>query len=90
MYPTVKTFRVLLSRICETKETSITKLWFQKRTIKFLMIEVSEILKKYFIKVTKTLDLKPSIISTNKSVPKIIETFKHHPIIKKIFSLRRE
>ena len=49
------------------------------------MIEVSEILKKYFIKVTKTLDLKPSIISTNKSVPKIIETFKHHPIIKKIF-----
>ena len=54
------------------------------------MIEVSEILKKYFIKVTKTLDLKPSIISTNKSVPKIIETFKHHPIIKKIFSLRRE
>ena len=33
--------------------------------------------------------LKPSIIPTTTS-PKIIETFKDHPSIKKIFSLRRE
>ena len=46
---------------------------------------VSEIFNTHFINITKTLDLKPSIISTNKSVPEIIETFKDHPSIKKIF-----
>ena len=49
-----------------------------------------EIFNTHLINITKTLDLKPSIISTNKSVPEIIETFKGHPYIKKIFSLRRE
>ena len=50
----------------------------------------SEIFNTYFINITKTLDLKSSIISTNNSVPEIIETFKDHPSIKKNFSLRRE
>ena len=45
---------------------------------------------RFFINITKTLDSKPSIISTNKSVAEIIETFKDHPSNKKIFSLRRE
>ena len=43
---------------------------------------LSEIFNTYFINITKTLDLKPSIIPTNKSVPEIIETFKDHPSIK--------
>ena len=51
---------------------------------------LSEIFKTHFINVTKTLDLKPSIIFTNISVPEISETFKDHLSIKKIFSLRRE
>ena len=51
---------------------------------------LSEIFNTHFINITKTLDLKPSIISTNKSVPEIMETFKYHPSIKKKFSLRRE
>ena len=49
----------------------------------------SETFNEHFINITKTLDLKPSIISTTTSLPEIIETFKDHPIIKKIFSLRR-
>ena len=36
---------------------------------------LSEIFNTQFINITKTLDLKPSIISTNKSVPEIIENF---------------
>ena len=51
---------------------------------------LSEIFNIDFININKTLNLKPSIISTNKSAPKIIETFKDHPSIKKIFSLRSE
>ena len=49
-----------------------------------------EIFNKHFIYITKTLDLKPSIISTNKNVTKIIETFKGHPNSKTFFSLRKE
>ena len=41
----------------------------------------TKIFNTYFINSTKTLDLKPSIISTTKSVSEIIETFKDHPII---------
>ena len=52
--------------------------------------KLSEILNTHFINITKTLDLKPSIISTTKSLSEIIETFKDHPSIKKFFSLRRE
>ena len=52
--------------------------------------KLSEIFNTYFINITKILDLKPSITSSNKSIPEIIETFKDHPSIKKIFSLRRE
>ena len=51
---------------------------------------LSEIFNEHFINITKTLDLKPSIISTTTSLPEIIETFKDHPCIKKNFSLRRE
>ena len=51
---------------------------------------LSEIFNTHFINITKILDLKPSIISTNKSVPEITETFKERPSIKKIYSLRRE
>ena len=51
---------------------------------------LSETIYAHFISITKALDLKPSIISTNKSVPEIIETPKDHPSIKKMFSLRRE
>ena len=51
---------------------------------------LSEIFNTHFINITKTLDLKPSIISTSKNVSEIIETFKDHPSIKNIFSLRRE
>ena len=36
------------------------------------------------------LKIRPSISSTNKSLPEIVETFKYHPSIKKIFSLRKE
>ena len=46
---------------------------------------LSEIFNKHFINITKTLDLKPSIISATTSLPKIIETFKDHPRIKKTF-----
>ena len=46
---------------------------------------LSEIFNENFINITKTLDLKPSIISTITSLPEIIETFKDHPSIKKIF-----
>ena len=51
---------------------------------------LSEIFNEHFINVAKTLDLKPSIILTTTSLPKITETFKDHPSVKKIFSLRRE
>ena len=51
---------------------------------------LSEIFNGNFISITKTLDLKPSIISTTWSHPEIIQTFKDHPSIKKIFSLQRE
>ena len=51
---------------------------------------LSEIFNTHFINITKTLDLKPSIFSTKKSVPEIIETFKDHPSIKQIFSFERE
>ena len=51
---------------------------------------LSETFNTHFININKTLDLKPSIISTNKSVPKIIETFEDHPSIRKTFSLRKE
>ena len=49
---------------------------------------LSEIFNTHFINITKTLDLKPSVISANKSVPAIIETFQDHPSIKKIFFLK--
>ena len=49
-------------------------------------IRLSEIFNAHFISITKTLD----IISTNKSVPDIIETFQGQPSIKKMFSSRRE
>ena len=51
---------------------------------------LSETFNEHFIKMTKTLDLKPSNISTTTSLPEIIEAFKDHRSIKKIFSLRRE
>ena len=51
---------------------------------------LSEIFNEHFINITNTLDLKPSIISTTTSLPDLIETFKDHPSIKKIFSLQRE
>ena len=44
--------------------------------------KLSEIFNEYFINVTKTLYLKPRIISTTTSLPKIIEAFKDHPSIK--------
>ena len=40
-----------------------------------------------FLNITKTVDLKPSMISTNKSIFEIIKTFKDH---REKFSLRRE
>ena len=43
----------------------------------------SEIFKEHFISITKTLDVKPSIISTTTSLPEIIDTSKDHPSIKK-------
>ena len=39
---------------------------------------LSEIFNLLFINITKILDLKPSITSTTKSLPEIIETFKDH------------
>ena len=54
------------------------------------MIEDSEIFNAHFINITKTLALKPSIISITISLPEIIETFKNHSSIKKRFSLQRE
>ena len=54
------------------------------------MIEDSGIFNEHFINITKTLDLKPSIIPTTTSLPEILETFKDHPSINKIFSLQRE
>ena len=50
---------------------------------------LSEIFNEHFINITKTLDLKPSIISTTTSLPKILDTFKDHPSINKNFSLQR-
>ena len=51
---------------------------------------IFEIFNEHFSNITKTLDLKPSIISTTISLPEIIETFKDHPSIKKIFTFLRE
>ena len=51
---------------------------------------LSEIFNEHFINITKTLDLKPSVISTTTSLPEIIEAFKDYLGIKKIFYLRRE
>ena len=51
---------------------------------------LSEIFNKHFINITKTLDLKLSIISITTSLSEIIDTFKDHPTIKIFFSLRRE
>ena len=50
---------------------------------------LSEIFKEHFINITETLDLKSSIISTNKSFPEIIETFTDHPSIKKNFFFKK-
>ena len=46
---------------------------------------LSEICNENFINITKTLDLKPSIISTTTSLPEIIETFKDHLVLRKNF-----
>ena len=46
---------------------------------------LSEIFNTRFINITKTLNLKPSIISTTKSILEIFETFKDHPSIKIFF-----
>ena len=54
------------------------------------MIEGYLIFNEDFINITKTLDLKPSIIPTTTSLPEIIETFKDYCSIKKLFSLRKE
>ena len=51
---------------------------------------LSEVFNEHLINITKTLDLKTSIISTTTSLPEIIEIFKDRHSIKKIFSLRRE
>ena len=48
---------------------------------------LSQLFNEHFINITKTLHLKPSIISTTTSRPEIIETFKDHPSIKKKFSV---
>ena len=40
--------------------------------------------------ITKTLGLKPSIISTTKSLPKIIETSKDYPSITNFFFAKGE
>ena len=40
---------------------------------------LSDIFIEHFINITKTLDLKPSIISTTTSLPEIIETYKDYP-----------
>ena len=73
------------------KGNSLTNLLFQKKDcIVSNDRKLSEIAKTRFIGITKTLDLKPSIITTNKSVSKIAETFKDCPSTKKILSLRRE
>ena len=47
--------------------------------------KLSEIFKEYFINITKTFDLKPSIVSTTASLPEIIKTFKDHPSVKTFF-----
>ena len=62
----------------------------EKDCIVFDNRRLSEIFNEHFINITKTLDLKPSIISTTTSLPEIIETFKDHPSIKKISSLQSE
>ena len=43
---------------------------------------LSEIFNTHFINISKTLELKPSIISTTKCLPEIIEIFKDHHGIK--------
>ena len=44
MYPTIKTFGELLSSISQIKETFLTKLQFQKKSGKFLIIEVRKVI----------------------------------------------
>ena len=39
LYSTIKTFGEVISSIPQTWETSLTNLWFQKKTAQFLMIE---------------------------------------------------
>ena len=49
-----------------------------------------EIFNEHFTCITTTLNLKPSTISTTASLPEIIEIFKDHSSIKKIFPLRKK
>ena len=51
---------------------------------------LSETFKEHLINIAKTLDLKPSIISTSKRFQEIIEFLKDHPSIKEVFSLLGE
>ena len=57
----------------------------EKDCIVFDERRLSEIFNIDFININKTLDLKPSIISTNKSAPEIIETFKDILASRKFF-----
>ena len=45
-------------------------------------IELSEIFNDHFLNITKTLDLKPDIISTTTSLPEIIGAFQDNTSIK--------
>ena len=87
MYRATKTFGELLNHISQTEGTFLKKnIISEKDCIVSDDRRLSEIFNEHFINITKTLDLKPSIIATTINLPKITETFKDHPSIKKIFS----
>ena len=48
-------------------------------------IELSEIFNDHFLNITKTLDLKPDIISTTTSLPEIIGAFQDNPALNFFF-----
>ena len=57
----------------------------EKDCIVFDDWRLSEIFNTHFVNITKTLDLKPGIISTTTILPEIIETLKDQSSIKEIF-----
>ena len=81
--------RTIKQYFSDKEHFSSKKMISEKKLYSFNIGGLSEILNEYFANITKTLDLKPSIISATTSLPEIIENFKERSSIKKNFSWQR-